>query len=67
MGEALLAHTLGSAYAAGEEGRKGLLAPGLLADLIAVDTDPFTAKPDSVQHTKVLTTVVGGDIRWQRS
>ncbi|MDP9842702.1 amidohydrolase [Streptosporangium lutulentum] len=67
IGEALLAHTLGSAYAAGEEGRKGLLAPGLLADLIAVDTDPFTAKPDSVQHTKVLTTVVGGDIRWQRS
>ncbi|MBF8190045.1 amidohydrolase [Nonomuraea sp. K274] len=67
VGEALLAHTLGSAYAAGEEGRKGVLAPGRLADLIAVDTDPFTANADSIPHTKVLTTVVGGEIRWQRS
>jgi predicted amidohydrolase YtcJ len=67
IGEALLAHTLGSAYAAGEEDRKGVLAPGRLADLIAVDTDPFTAKTDSIPHTKVLTTVVGGAVRWQRS
>ncbi|MEO3871083.1 amidohydrolase [Nonomuraea sp. B12E4] len=67
VGEALLAHTLGSAYAAGEEGRKGVLAPGRLADLIAVDTDPFTADIDSIPHTKVLTSVVGGEIRWQRS
>jgi predicted amidohydrolase YtcJ len=67
VGEALLAHTLGSAYAAGEEDRKGVLVPGRLADLIAVDTDPFAADIDSIPHTKVLTSVVGGEIRWQRS
>ncbi|NUR92636.1 MAG: amidohydrolase, partial [Nonomuraea sp.] len=66
MGEALKAHTLGSAYAAGEEARKGSLTPGRLADFIAVDTDPFAESPEAVQHTKVLTTVVGGEVRWQR-
>ncbi|WP_377273671.1 amidohydrolase [Peterkaempfera sp. SMS 1(5)a] len=64
MAEALTAHTLGSAYASGEEAVKGVLAPGRLADLIAVDTDPFV---DPVLHTQVLTTVVGGEVRWRRS
>lgn len=64
--EAVSAHTQGSAYAAGEEHRKGLLRPGMLADLIAVDTDPFSDPVESVLHTSVLTTVVGGEVRWQR-
>ncbi|MFI7616658.1 amidohydrolase [Nonomuraea terrae] len=67
VGEALRAHTLGAAYAAGEEGRKGLLTPGRLADLVAVDTDPFASDLDAIARTKVLATVVGGEIRWQRS
>ncbi|WP_214416847.1 amidohydrolase [Sphaerisporangium fuscum] len=66
MGEALAAHTLGAAYAAGEDDRKGVLAPGRLADFIAVDTDPFAESPDAVLRTKVMTTVVGGEVRWQR-
>jgi predicted amidohydrolase YtcJ len=67
MAEAITAHTLGAAYAAGEEDRKGVLAPGGLADFIAVDTDPYREPADAVLRTKVLTTVVGGDIRWQRT
>ncbi|MFD8563773.1 amidohydrolase [Streptosporangium canum] len=67
MGEALTAHTLGAAYAAGEEDHKGVLAPGKLADFIAVDTDPFVESPDAVLRTKVMTTVVGGEVRWQHS
>jgi predicted amidohydrolase YtcJ len=67
VAEALTAYTLGSAFAAGEEHRKGVLAPGRLADFIAVDTDPFVESPDAVRRTAVLTTVVGGRIRWQRS
>ncbi|MFI6600414.1 amidohydrolase [Nonomuraea sp. NPDC050536] len=66
IGEVLKAHTLGSAFAAGEEGRKGSLTPGRLADFIAVDTDPFVEPPEAVLRTKVLTTVVGGEARWQR-
>ncbi len=65
MAEAVRAHTVGAAYAAGEETRKGILAPGMLADFIAVDTDPFTDSPEAVLRTRVLTNVVGGEIRWQ--
>lgn len=65
MAEAIRAHTAGAAYAAGEEARKGILAPGLLADFIAVDTDPYEESPEAVLRTRVLTTVVGGEVRWQ--
>ncbi|MEU9743546.1 amidohydrolase [Micromonospora chersina] len=67
MAEAVSAHTLGAARAAGEDDRKGVLAPGRLADFIAVDTDPYREAPDAVLRTRVLTTVVGGEIRWQRT
>ncbi|MGW5263190.1 amidohydrolase [Microbispora sp. NPDC004025] len=66
MAEAVTAHTLGAAYAAGEEERKGVLTPGRLADFIAVDTDPYLESPEAVLRTKVLTTVVGGEVRWRR-
>ncbi|WP_433217115.1 amidohydrolase [Microtetraspora malaysiensis] len=66
MAEAVTAHTLGAAYAAGEEDRKGLLTPGRLADFIAVDTDPYLESPEAVLRTEVLTTVVGGEVRWRR-
>lgn len=65
--EALAAFTRGPAYAAGQERRKGSLTPGRLADFVAVDTDPLTADPDRVRTTRVLSTVVGGEIRYQQA
>ncbi|MER7128293.1 amidohydrolase [Streptosporangium saharense] len=62
MGEAVTAHTLGAAYAAGEEDDKGVLSPGRLADFVVVDTDPYVESPEAVLRTKVMTTVVGGRI-----
>lgn len=41
--EAIRRHTQGPAFAAGLEGRRGFLAPGMDADFIIVDTDPCTA------------------------
>lgn len=41
--DAIAAHTSGAAYAAGLEGTVGTLAPGMAADLIAVDVDPLRA------------------------
>jgi predicted amidohydrolase YtcJ len=38
----------------------------MLADFIAVSTDPFTAEPDRLRDIEVALTVVGGVIRWQR-
>jgi predicted amidohydrolase YtcJ len=65
MAEAIRAHTAGAAYAAGEQERKGVLKPGMFADFIALDTDPYQESPDAVLRTRVLTTVVGGEIRWR--
>ena len=65
--EALAGFTLGPAYAAGQDHRKGVLAAGRLADFVAVDTDPLAAHPEQIRSTHVLTTVVGGQIHWQRT
>lgn len=64
--EALTAYTAGAAHAAGEESRKGTLAPGMLADLVAVDTDPLGADVSALPTSRVLTTVIGGEVVWQR-
>ena len=62
--EALFAHTLGPAYAASLEDRTGSLEVGKFADFIAVDQDPFETDPQWLWQTKVLTTVVGGEVRF---
>jgi hypothetical protein len=57
---ALEAYTVSNAWAAGEEGWKGRLAPGLVADLVVLDRDPFALPPDQLKDLKVLRTLVGG-------
>jgi predicted amidohydrolase YtcJ len=51
---ALRAYTSGAAYAAGMEDQVGVLKPGWLCDMTAVDGG------------KVAATVVGGKLRWRR-
>ncbi|WP_067479431.1 amidohydrolase [Actinomadura hibisca] len=59
--EALHAYTLGSAYAAFEEDRKGSITPGKLADLTVLSADP-TATGD-IAGIEVLATMVGGRLQ----
>ncbi|MFD2758191.1 amidohydrolase [Gulosibacter faecalis] len=61
---ALVAHTLGGAVAAALDDRTGSLEQGKFCDLIAVDVDPFEADPRDLWRTRVLTTVVGGEVRF---
>ncbi len=63
--QALQGFTRGPAYAAGMEDRLGMLAPGYLADLIVLDTDPFACPPDDLRTLKPRATMVGGDWVWQ--
>ncbi|AKU18075.1 amidohydrolase [Luteipulveratus mongoliensis] len=64
--EALAAHTVGSAYAAGQDDRKGRLVAGQLADLVCVDADPTDDRdPTIVRDLNVLLTMVGGQTRWE--
>jgi predicted amidohydrolase YtcJ len=60
--EALEAHTVNSAYSAFEEGLKGKLAPGFMADITVLSQNIFEIDPDDIKDVLVLRTMVNG--RW---
>jgi len=60
--EALRAFTLGAAWAGFEEEKKGSLVSGKLADFVVVDRDVMVCEAGDVRGTKVLRTVVGGEV-----
>lgn len=57
---ALEAYTVGPAVASGEAGLKGRLAPGMLADLVVLEQDPFAIEPHELPRVEVVSTWVGG-------
>ena len=60
LDEALHAFTTGPAYAAGLEERLGRLSPGFLADLLLLETDPFTCPPDQLHSLQPSAVMVAG-------
>jgi predicted amidohydrolase YtcJ len=60
--QAVRAYTHGSAYAVGQEQRKGTLKVGMLADFIALSDDLYAIEPERIADQQVTTTVVGGEI-----
>ena len=64
--EALRAYTTAAAYAGFEEARKGALTVGRLADFVIVDRDLLTLPPNDIPSVRVIMTVVGGDIVFDR-
>ncbi len=58
--EALAAYTRDAAYASFEEHQKGMLAPGMLADLTVIDRDLRAIPPAEIRSAKVVRTIVGG-------
>jgi predicted amidohydrolase YtcJ len=66
-GEALRSYTRDAAYAAFEEDLKGTLAPGKLADIAVLSHDPLTAPDDELLRTRVLMTIVGGRVVFERA
>ena len=63
--EALEGFTSGPAYAAGMEKRLGRLSAGFLADMIVIETDPFTCDPADLYHIQPTATMIGGEWVWQ--
>jgi len=63
--EALRGFTAGSAFAAFDEGRVGVLKVGMRADLTVIDRDPFRVRPIEVLRSKVLATVVDGEVVYE--
>ena len=62
MHEALRAFTAGSAYAAFDEDRLGILRPGMRADLTVIDRDPFAVGAEQVRRAQVTETIVDGEV-----
>ncbi len=60
MEEALALSTAGSAYAEFQEGEKGTLEPGKLADLVVLGRDPLQEDSSSLIRIPVERTMVGG-------
>jgi predicted amidohydrolase YtcJ len=63
--EALAMHTKYGAYLTFEENSKGTLAPGKLADLAVLSQNPLAVPKEKIIDTKVLMTVVGGEVVYQ--
>jgi len=62
--EALKSYTINGAYAGFEEGVKGSLAPGKLADVTVLSKDILTVPDNEIPSAKVLYTIVGGKVRY---
>jgi predicted amidohydrolase YtcJ len=60
--EAVRAFTWGSAYAEFQEGVKGTLEVGKLADMVVISDDIFTIDPVKIRDAKVVITIVGGKV-----
>jgi len=60
VAEAIRVNTLNGAYASREEGIKGSIAPGKLADFVVLSEDPHTIDAEKIKDIKIVRTVVGG-------
>jgi len=63
--EALRSYTINGAFAAFEEGIKGSLTPGKLADVTVLSKDILTVPDDEILSAKVLYTIVGGKVLYE--
>jgi predicted amidohydrolase YtcJ len=65
--DAIKAYTWNAAYLEGSEDEKGSIEPGKLADFVVLDRDTTAVDPEEIIETKVLMTIVGGDVVYERS
>lgn len=63
--EAIYAYTQASAFGEFRERVKGKLTPGYLADFVVLDRDITKVTPQALLATKVLMTVVNGDVVYE--
>jgi predicted amidohydrolase YtcJ len=64
--QALACYTRESAYAEFMEAEKGVLAPGMLADLAVLSEDPTAVAPAHIRDIRVQRTIVGGSTVFER-
>jgi len=62
LDETLRAFTAGAAYAAFAEDRRGVLKPGMLADITIFDRDLFREPPSRLLAGRVFCTIINGSV-----
>jgi predicted amidohydrolase YtcJ len=67
LAEALDLFTINAARHLGQEGRLGRIAPGMLADLIVLDQDPYEVPLTRIHRTRALVTIINGEVVYQRA
>ncbi len=65
--EALTAYTTTAAYAEFAEADKGMLRPGMLADLVLLDRDLTATEADAIRDTRAVLTVCDGQVTHERA
>jgi hypothetical protein len=60
--EALKLYTIGSSWFSTEDGKKGALAPGQLADLAVLSADYFSIPEEEIKRLESVLTIVGGKV-----
>lgn len=65
--EALRSYTLDAAYAIFQEERRGSISPGKQADLVVLSQDLTRVPEEKIKETRVLMTLVGGEVVYERS
>ncbi len=63
--EGIYSYTMANAYAAFQEDKKGSITPGKYADLVLLSNDLINCPEEEILKTKVLFTMVGGEIKYQ--
>ena len=58
--EAVRMYTEYAAYASGEEHVKGRLVPGMMADMVVLEEDPWDCSPEDISAINIRRTIVGG-------
>ncbi|MDY6856225.1 MAG: amidohydrolase family protein [Thermodesulfobacteriota bacterium] len=62
--DALGMYILCGAYASFEEGIKGSVSKGKLADLVVLNNDPTQIAPEEMMDLKVIQTIMDGRVMW---
>src|SRR5881397_3002509 len=60
--EALRLYTVGSSWFSSEEGKKGSIVPGQLADLAVLSSDYFSIPEEEIKRLESVLTIVGGKV-----
>ena len=65
VNRAMAMYTTNAAGASFEEGVKGSIVPGKLADMVVLSDDPTRVPPEQIKDIKVEMTIIGGEVVWE--